>query len=181
MAEEPKKLSERDPNPNPIDGTEDIHVVVQGTPKLSFRDTLARVRDFVAAFILGASNTFTGALNTFNSIQADQLGTPVQNPTTTGSNPSAAIDLKNVSLIQIDLTSASGTATITFSSAQTGQSIWIQVTQHATVAVNVAITDLTRRYDTVVGNSVTGIAGQDYDLFLSYDGSTFSGQFMPIT
>lgn len=137
--------------------------------------TLSKLSD--TSFDVGWVDKLTDIVNTwallqtFSSIVSKQVYTDKQTFSLVGASPSQAINLDNGSLISVDLTGASGTATLTFSNPKVGASYWIQVTQAAT-AVNLSIAN-SGRFDGETGATVTGANSVNLAIFLLYDGAGY--------
>lgn len=142
------------------------------TPASGESDKYVSVRRFWQGItkFLSLANTWA-ALQTFANIVVKQIYTTSQSFTLTGANPSQAINLDLGSLITIDLTGASDTATLTFSNAKEGASYWIKIIQ-ATTAVNISIAN-SGRFDGETGAIITGTNSTNLAIFLLYDGSGY--------
>lgn len=119
---------------------------------------------------LGLANIWT-ALQTFNNVKVKQVYTTSQSFELTGTNPSQSINLDLGSLITIDVTGASGVATLTFTNPKEGASYWIKVLQ-ATTKVDIDIAN-SGRFDGETGDVITGTNSIDLAIFLFYDGSNY--------
>lgn len=143
-------------------------------------DKYVSVRRFwqgIARF-LGLANVWT-ALQSFNVLTTKQAYTTKQTFVLTGASPSQAISLDNGSYISIDLTAASGTATITLSNGKVGASYWIEFLQAAT-AVSVELANV-GRYDGETGATIAGSDGINFDVIALYTGSGFKINVMEVS
>lgn len=112
--------------------------------------------------LLAIQNIWT-ALQTFNSITSKQIYTSKQTFVALGINPSEIINLDNGSYIVLDLTSASGTLTLTLTNGKIGGSYWIQVLQAAT-KVDVVLAN-EGRFDGETGSTIVGANSINYSIF----------------
>jgi hypothetical protein len=127
---------------------------------------------------LELANVWT-ALNSFNLITSKQVYTTKQTFVLTGASPSQSINLDNGSHIVVDVTAASGTATITFSNPKSGASYWIEVLQAAT-AVNLSIANV-GRYDGGTGSTITGTNSVNLDIIALFNGAGMKLNIVRVT
>lgn len=119
---------------------------------------------------LGLSNIWT-ALQTFTSIATKQIYTTKQTFMLVGASPSQVINLDNGSYISLNLTSASGTLTLSLTNGKIGASYWIQVVQ-ATTAVNISLVN-EGRFDGETGSTIVGINSSNYCIIPLFTGTGY--------
>lgn len=119
---------------------------------------------------LGLSNIWT-ALQTFTSIATKQIYTTKQTFTVVGANPTQVINLDNGSYISLNLTSASGTLTLSLTNGKIGASYWIQVVQ-ATTKVDVILAN-EGRFDGESGNTIVGENSKNYCIIPLFTGTGY--------
>lgn len=129
--------------------------------------------------VLGKVSNTDFDVDWITQLLINQLYTVKQSFALSGANPSQAINLDNGSYISVDLTGASGTATITLTNGKVGASYWIEFLQAAT-AVNVSLAN-SGRYDGETGSTIAGTDGVDFDVIALHTGSGFKINVMEVS